>query len=191
MLTATYSIVAIAAEQESARGALTRLQQCIQAAWKGLQNIDFSFLENTLNQLTQFEKRCRNRKLETYLIPVLRNTSREADTLIAELDALSARATAIFWSLRERFVTAYDISSGRAGELCHAVETYCNNMFIRLDKEDRELLPLARRVLSVEQWFSIAAQLLADEADLYGRRGRTSGSRKPAPPSLPQRLNLH
>ena len=170
MLTATYSLVAIAAEQDKTRAMLSRLQQYLQTAWKGLQGIDFSFLENAFGKLVQFDKFFRQRKLELYLIPSLRSVGREADALIAELDALSAKGLGILRSVREQLAQAFAMSSIKVNEICHAMESYCDCMFARLQKEERELIPLARRVFSIEDWFTIAAQFLSDDDESSTRR---------------------
>lgn len=166
MLTATYSFIAIAAEQKHARGRLQKLQQRLQAALKGKQHPDTGVLDTVWNKLTQFDKYFRNRKVDAYLIPVLRNTDGEADALIADLERLSAAGAAIVRSIGER---AADHVHSDA--LCQAMERYCRKVSLRLDKEEQALLPLARRCLSTEAWFSIASQLLAEQAD-EPERGR-------------------
>jgi len=180
MLTATYSLVAIAAEQDKTRSMLSRLQQYIQNSWKGLQNIDFAFLDNALGKLMHFDRCFRNRKLELYLIPTLRVAGREAETLIAELDALSAKGMSILRSIREQLGQAFEKSTIKVNEVCHAMESYCDCMFVRLEREERELIPLARRLFSIEDWFTIAAQFLADDGSMGGRRHGASRPRAAA-----------
>ena len=172
MLTATYSIVAITAEQEKTRSILYKLQQYVQTTWKGLQNIDFSFFGNAFDRLMQFDHQCRVRKIELYLIPALRSASREADALIAELDAISVKATSLLRSIGDRLNSVFDLGSHAAHELCHAMDSYCNHLFIRFDKEERELLPLARRLFTIDDWFSIAAQFLSEDGAAHGRKRR-------------------
>lgn len=171
MLTATYSFVAIVAEQQLACDRLQRAQQYVHAGRKGSQRIDFNFLDTAFNKLRQFDQYCRNRKLETCLIPALRNSSGEADALIAELDGLSAAGLDILRSVGDQMATALFEHTHFAG-LCQAMERYCAKLFIRLDREEQVLLPMARRLLSTEAWFSIAAQLLSDDAHANGRGRR-------------------
>lgn len=175
MLTATYSLVAIAAEQDKTRAMLSRLQQYIQNTWKGLQSIDFSFLETAFGKLVQFDKCFRTRKLELYLIPALRNASREAESLVAELDALSAKGANILRSLGEQLAEAFEMSAVKINQVCHAMESYCGCMLVRLEREERELIPLARRLFSIEDWFTIAAQFLSDDGDSDARGARAAG----------------
>ncbi|OWW19721.1 hypothetical protein [Noviherbaspirillum denitrificans] len=182
MLTATYSLVAIAAEQDKTRAMLSRLQQCLQSAWRGLQNIDFSFLETAFGKLMQFDRFVGARKLERILIPALRGAGREADQLVAELDALRAKSAGILRTLGEQLAEAFEASAVKINQICHAMDSYCGTMLTRLEREERELIPMARRLLSIEDWFTIAAQFLSDDDSADGRhhsprRGTASGRR--------------
>lgn len=169
MLTATYSLVAIAAEQDKTRAMLSRLQQYLQGTWRGLQKIDFSFLESAFGKLMQFDKYFGARKLERYLIPAMRTAGREAENLVAELDALSVKGAGILRSLGEQLAEAFEASAGRINQICHAMDTYCGTMLVRLEREERELIPMARRLFSIEDWFTVAAQFLSDDGDIDGR----------------------
>lgn len=169
VLTATYSLVAIAAEQDNARSVLSRVRQYIQATWKGFQNIDFAFLENAFNKLMQFDSYCRNRKLELYVIPALRNAGREAEALIAELESLSRKGMSLVRTVRDQLAAAFDLNAIKANEICEAMEGYCHHLAVRLEREERELIPLARRLLSIDDWFKIASQFLADESRDRGK----------------------
>lgn len=181
MLTATYSLVAIAAEQDNARSMLSRFRQYLQATWKGFQGFEFAFLEKAFNKLLQFDAYCRNRKLERFVIPALRNASKEADVLIGELDALSNKGLSLIRFVREQIASAVDVTTTRVSDIYAAMEHYCNYLFHRLEREERELIPLARRLLSIEDWFNIAAQFLSTDG---GRRTKPR-SRKAASTVLP------
>lgn len=179
MLTATYSLVAIAAEQDNARSMLSRFRHYLQVAWKGFQGMDFSFLENAFNKLLQFDTYCRNRKLELYVIPALRKVTREADVLIGELESLSSKGMNLIRFVREQLASAIEVTTTKATDVFAAIEHYCNCLFIRLEREERELIPLARRLLSIEDWFNIAAQFLSEDG---GRRSRPRSRRIPPAP---------
>ncbi|WP_151634436.1 hypothetical protein [Noviherbaspirillum aerium] len=175
MLTATYSIIAIAAEQDKARHMLGRMQQQMESAWKGLQRLDFAILDAAFNRLMHFDQFCRSRKIERYLMPTLRRFGREAELLVVELEMLGAKASGILRAAGEHLSTSFDHGMARAGEVCNSLELYCRHAFLRLDREERELLPMARRMLTVEDWFSIAAQCLSETSGAAkGRQGRSS-----------------
>lgn len=170
MLTATYSLVAIAAEQDKSRAMLSRLQQYLQSTWKGLQSIDFSFLESAFGKLMQFDKYLGTRKLERFLIPSLRHAGRDAENLVAELDALRSKGAGILRSIGEQLAEAFESSAVKINRICHAMESYCGTVLVRLEREERELIPLARRMFSIDDWFTVAAQFLSDDGDADGRQ---------------------
>lgn len=171
MLTATYSLVAIATEQEKTRNLLQRLHQFVQSAWKGLQSLDFGFLESGYNRFIHFDQYCRSRKIELYLIPSLRGICREADGLVAELDALSGKGAHHLHTIASHLAVTFEPTRLQASEICDAMQAYCHYMSERVNMEEHVLLPMARRLLSVEDWFSVAAQFLSrDSAGGKGRR---------------------
>lgn len=129
---------------------------------KGLHDLDFGFIDAAWNKLVQIDKYCRNRKVEVYLIPALRNTDGEADALIADLDKSSAAGAELLRSIGERVAAGLRVEREHISEICQAMDRYCGKLAARLDKEEQTLLPLAHRCLSTEAWFAIAAKLLTD-----------------------------
>ncbi|MGE5650786.1 MAG: hypothetical protein ACM34A_11375 [Bacillota bacterium] len=186
MLTATYSLVAIAAEQDVAHRFLRKLQQHVRNIWQGIQNIDFAFLDSAFGKLVEFDEFFRKRKLTVYVIPALRNATREADALLAELDALSEAGRILLRDMREHLTEAFAAGRGTLHEICSAMESYCERLHTRLVREEEELFPMLSRLLSGEEWFGIAAQFLSDDADADGRkRYPLPQFRLPASPSMP------
>lgn len=176
MLTATYSLVAITAEQEKTRKLLTRLQQFIEASWKDLQAIDFGFLEAGYQRMLQFDHFLRNRKIELFLIPALKGLSREADQLIAELEALTMQAGRVLHATAEQLAARMDFSRIQVSQVCESMQAYCRHTVSRLHLEEQSLLPLARRLLSMEDWFRLASEFLSRDERRTGR-GRSWAAR--------------
>ncbi len=170
MLTATYSLVAISAEQKNARSILSTLRQYIHSCWKSLQDLDLVKIEAAFNKLTQFDQYCHARKVEMYVIPAVRGATREVDSLLAELESMSARGIDILRSVQDQLRQAFDQGIVKINELCNAMEVYCDNLFKRLAKEEEELLPMVGRLLTVDEWFPIAAKFLKDDAENLKRR---------------------
>ena len=164
MLTATYSFVALATEQDNARGTLARLQQYVRDAWDSLQGFDA--VEAALGKLQQFDKYCRQRKIEVHLVPVLRRACDEAERLIGELQCIADHGFSLLCSVRAALAAKRE----RPTELWHQLDQYCETGLVLLEREERELLPLAKRVLSVEDWFGIAAQLLSSDPQARAHR---------------------
>lgn len=173
MLTATYSIVTISTEQKNARTILSKLQQVVRNTWHTLKNLDLPSVQSALEKLKHFDRYCHSRKVELYVIPAVRGASREIDFLIAELEGLSLRGLHILKSLQQLLQKAFEKESVRMGDICESMELYCRNRVEMLAKEENELLPMVRRTLSGDAWFSIAAQFLSDEnPNKNGKRKR-------------------
>jgi hemerythrin-like domain-containing protein len=191
MLTATYSLVAIANEQKILRRTLHGLQQCIRNAWSGLQHIDQACVQSAINHLSQFDEYCRHgRKVQTYLIPALRRMTGEANALLAELEALSAMGRYLLGSAKTQLRRALEVGDMHFGEPCKAMELYCRKLLNRLAKEEDELFPLVRRVLTIDDWFLIAEKFLSVDGQTY--RGKWQSQPLPLlPTAQPLRDALH
>jgi hemerythrin-like domain-containing protein len=163
MLTATYSLVALSVEQKNARRTLTAVQEYISNGARRSEPLDQRGLQSAIQQLVQLDQYCHERKVELYVIPAIRNTTHEADSLLDELESLSARGVDILHSLRATVGAAIEQGAAKLEEICHAMELYCENLLQRLMKEE-ELYQVARRVISMEGWFSIAADFLSYDA---------------------------
>jgi hypothetical protein len=172
MLTATYSLVAITAEQDKTRSLLQRLQQFIQASWKGLQGIDFGFLESGYQRLLHFDQYLKNRKIELYLVPALRGVSREADQVLAEFDALGEKARDALHHAGRQLTMQLEHGRSMMSQFCDSMHTYCVHIAARMNLEERALLPIAKRIFSVDDWFRLAAHFLeqADTGRHFARR---------------------
>lgn len=163
MLTATYTIAAISAEQKKAHTILSRLREYIDAYLMRLQEFDLSKIEATLNTLSQFDRYCHARKVEKYLIPSVRGTAQEIDKLVAELESMSARAIEKLHAAQEKLRQAAEQGIDKVRELFRAMEAYCDSLLTRLEKEEEELLPLLGRLLPGDEWFEIGAKFLRSE----------------------------
>ena len=165
MLTATYALISLSVEQKRAHNLLSTVQQLFQNSSADRQRIDPTILESVVSQFTKLDESCHRRKVEVYVIPAIQKATKEADSLLAELESLSAIGLRILRSVRERVRQAFDQGVIEVKELYSSIELYCTNLLQRLTKEEEELLPLAERVISSEEWFAIGAQFLSLYAD--------------------------
>ena len=165
MLTATYSLVTLTAEQKNTRSILFKLQQQIRTLLHDLHGVNRGCVENVLTKLEQFEEYCHRRKVEIYVIPAIRKVTHEADPIIAELESLSFKAVSILSSLREQLRQAFDQGVIEVNKVCSSIEQYCSNLLKRFAKEEEELLPIARGLLPIEEWFNIASKFLSEESN--------------------------
>lgn len=176
MLTATYSLVTISAEQKNSRSILSHLQEYIKACLKKIQDNDLLTLRAAFEKIAQFDQYCHARKMELYVIPTIRGMTREVDALIEELESISARGIAILRSAQEKLRNALEQGVAHLSELCRSMDVYCENLLQRLAKEEEELLPMVKRSLDTEGWFQIAEKFLTDEAYTPKRRSAVLAS---------------
>ena len=101
MLTATYSFVAIHAEQKIVGLMLARLRQSVQSTWRYQEHIDSTVLASSLARLTEFDGYSATRKLERYVIPAMCGSCAEVDRILDELAAFSAAAKCTLTALHD------------------------------------------------------------------------------------------
>ncbi|MGF6273005.1 hypothetical protein ABIB38_001363 [Massilia sp. UYP11] len=169
MLTSTYTLVALSVEQARARievqALLERWRPC---AWWG-EPPAMPQYEQACDALRQVCDACHWRKLDKFVLPALRRCGEDAARLVAELDGLSRQA------LEARRAAQAAAVDGDPGCLA-ALERCCELLLERLDREERELLPLARTMIPGEAWFAIANQMLAHDAHQSENRGDGRGA---------------
>jgi hypothetical protein len=162
MLTATYSIVTLKLEQENMRWNFSALQQTILSNIKNLNQVISMEFESMLNRLSQFEQYCQQRKVEIFIVPALRKFTREADTLLDELDSLSQHCFSILCKLRVRLQQVMREGLFKMDEVYSSIELCCSTIYTRLCKRE-ELVELAERVIPHEEWFGLAASFMSHD----------------------------
>jgi len=167
MLTSTYTLVALSIEQASARiGLQSLLERWQPSAWQHKAPSPREF-ELACDALRVAFDNCYWRKLDKFVLPALRRAGAAA-ALLAELDALTLAAI-------EARADAHAAAAVRDPSFGAALERCCNLLLERLEREERELFPLARTHVPSETWFAIANQMLANDALQNENRGYPSG----------------
>lgn len=178
MLTATYVLLTLSIEQKKERHFISRLLQQVRTMSRKPQEVDPVYLQSQLDELARFAEARHQRKVEACLMPAVRNATGEAGPLLADLESLSRLGRAMLAAVRKCLRRAMRRSAVHSTFLCRTIDMYCQNLLQRLDKEERELLPLAQRVIRSEEWFEIGSMFLTqDETDGTARR----------PPAVPPR----
>lgn len=167
MLTATYVILSLSAEQKKERQFISRLLQYVQSIRRRPQEMDPAYIASQLEQLSSFAEARHQRKLEACLMPAIRAAGRAADrncdALINDLESLSRHGSATLDAVHRCLRRAMRRSATQCKFLCRTIDLYCHNLLKRLDREEQELLPLAQKVISSAEWFEIGRELLAQE----------------------------
>jgi hemerythrin-like domain-containing protein len=180
MLTATYTLVALSVEQANVRLSLLSFQKYVQSTFVRQQSLTLSQLEFACETLERLYQACHWRKIELYLIPVLREATEQANQLLDELSRLNQNALGVIRRLQTELDSANARSEEQAAVICEAIEAFCAALLQRLEKEEKELFALARSAISGEAWFAIANQFLAHDAQMVEARRVQYG--KPALP---------
>ena len=173
MLTATYILVSLSVEQASIRMSLLAFQKYMQVQLRQQSRLSLAQLQYTGDWLNRLYQGGYWRKVEMYLIPAIRQATPHADGLLNELNGLNHAALESINLVQQRAGAAFDHSESQAGQLCAAIDAFCVALLQRLEKEERELFALARKVIVGEAWFAIAYQFLAHDARAQeARRGK-------------------
>lgn len=173
MLTATYILVSLSVEQASIRMSLLAFQKYMQVQLRQQSRLSLAQLQYTGDWLNRLYQGGYWRKVEMYLIPAIRQATPHADGLLNELNGLNHAALESINLVQQRAGAAFDHSELQAEQLCAAIDAFCGALLQRLEKEERELFALARKVIVGEAWFAIAYQFLAHDARAQeARRGK-------------------
>ena len=177
MLTATYILVSLSVEQASIRMSLLAFQKYMQVQLRQQSRLSLAQLQYTGDWLNRLYQGGYWRKVEMYLIPAIRQATPQADGLLDgllnELNGLNHAALESINLVQQRAGAAFDHSELQAGQLCAAIDAFCVALLQRLEKEERELFALARKVIVGEAWFAIAYQFLSHDARAQeARRGK-------------------
>lgn len=173
MLTATYILVSLSVEQASIRMSLLAFQKCMHVQLRHQRQLSLAQLQYAGDWLDRLYQGGYWRKVEMYLIPAIRQAAPHADGLLNEINGLNHAALESINIVQQRAGAAIDHSELQAEQLCAAIDAFCAALLQRLEKEERELFALARKVIVGEAWFAIAYQFLAHDARAQeARRGR-------------------
>jgi len=168
MLTSTYTLVALSVEQTTVRAALQSLLDELRALPGDFSTLAAGRAAQLCTALRQAYDNCHWRKLDKFLVPVLRRSTAAADGLLVELERLSGQAAAAM-DVAEACVGAADRPVPR-DVFCGAIEGCVAALRRRLEREEHELFPLARGAVGGDAWFAIANQMLAHDAYAQERR---------------------
>jgi hypothetical protein len=173
MLTATYILVSLSVEQASIRMSLLAFQKYMHVQLRHQSRLNLAQLQYAGDWLSRLYQGGYWRKVEMYLIPAIRQAAPHADGLLNELSGLNHAALESINVVQQRAGAAIDHSESQAEQLCAAIDAFCAALLQRLEKEERELFALARKLIVGETWFAIAYQFLAHDARAQeARRGK-------------------
>ena len=164
MLTATYTLVALAVEQASIRVSLQAFQQYLESNFMHQSALTAGQVDYACASLERLYGTCHWRKIEMFLIPAIRGATDTADPLLRQLDALNLAAADVVGAVTGPLAGAALESESQVKRFCGAIDAFCSALLTRIDIEEKELFPVARSVISGEAWFAIANDMLVHDA---------------------------
>lgn len=164
MLVATYALLTLSIEQKKERNFILRLQHYLHTVSRKPHEMDHAYIASQLDELTHFAETRHQLKVEGCLMPAVRNATADAELLLADLESLSRLGGGMLRAARRCLRRTFRRRSTQIKFLCRTIDLYCQNLLKRLAKEEDELLPLAQRVISSEEWFVIGTMFLSHDA---------------------------
>lgn len=133
---------------------------------------NFPVLRAILDYIVSYPDRWHHPKEDKYLFAAVRRRTHEADTLIARLEREHALGHPMVDELKQRLI-AFQQGEADAGEPFFATaERYAELEWGHLQTEEDVFLPIAERVLSVEDWAEIHAAFRENDNPLFGIKPR-------------------
>jgi hypothetical protein len=170
MLTSTYTLVALKIEQAGVRAGLTEFQEYSRTHYQEAAPVSLRELDEACATLHRLYRSSTWRKVEIFLIPALRKATRQCDQLLAELGALTYQAYTAFDNFEARLRDASADPAVLSSQLRKVIDAFCSALLTRLEREENELLPVARTVIPGDTWFAIANQSLVHDERMQERR---------------------
>ncbi len=182
MLTATYTLVALSVEQASVRMSLQSLQKLLHASFIDQAALTPGQIGYAVDAAKRLYESCHWRKIDMFLVPAIRGATDQANQLLRDLDELARTAAEAVGTAAARMGSAAVDSQASVTQFCSAIETFCAASLKRLEREEKDLFPVARAVISGEAWFSIANKMLAHDAYVQDcKHTRHMPAARPAP----------
>jgi hemerythrin-like domain-containing protein len=133
---------------------------------------DYELLRLIVDYIEGFQQRFHHPKEDEHLFRAVHARSRAGDTVLAELEAQHAEGDGWIRNLRDA-IHRLQASGGKgATDFAKAVDTYADFHWHHMRLEEDELMPLAQRVLSEEDWREIDAAFTANDDPMFGKAPR-------------------
>lgn len=131
---------------------------------------DLALLHAMIDYIVEFPERLHHPKEDDYLFKALGERCPQALPLIRELEAEHAEGARLIEGLKDAL-----LSFGRdadIGPFAARVEAYAAFHWQHMQKEEQDLIPLAERHLSGDDWLRIGAAFKENDNPLFGIRPR-------------------
>lgn len=129
---------------------------------------DFRVLRAMLDYIVAFPEKLHHPKEDRYLFGAIRARRPEAGPLLDELQAEHVQGNRLIGRLQRELIAYEQDAPGKASAFRQIVEAYCGFHWAHMRREEDQVLPLAERVLSDDDWSSIAKAFKENDDPLFG-----------------------
>ena len=129
---------------------------------------DFVVLRAMLFYIDEFPERLHHDKESALLFPMLRRRSDDAAGVLDRLDREHAQGEHAIRQLEHALLAFEVLGESRREAFEQAVQSYVEFYLAHMRVEEREVLPLAERVLQPEDWQELDAAFTANRDPLTG-----------------------
>ena len=156
-------------EEHNALAAMLRSLSMLLAEYRRKGQLpDFSVLRAMLFYVDEFPERLHHAKESAWLFPKLRERSPEAAATLDRLERDHARGEKAIRDLEHDLLAFEVLGEPRRDAFEQSVARYIDFYLAHMALEETEILPLAEKALSAEDWAQIDAAFLANRDPLTG-----------------------
>ncbi len=161
------------AEHESIAAVLITMRLLVRKAPDRLDPSDARVFRTMLYYLDVFTEREHHRKEESHLFPRIRAHTHEADAILDVLTREHESEQAAIRGVEQALLRLEEGGAREFAAFTNAVERYIDSYFAHIRKEECDVLPLAQRVLTAQDWAEIEAAFASYRDPLGGVTPRT------------------
>jgi hemerythrin-like domain-containing protein len=166
------AISILKSEHRSISAVLHGLKELARIAQDALARPRFQVLRSMLRYIDEYPERLHHPKEDEHLFKRVVKRAPEARLLVEELQAEHEEGARLIRELERTLLFFEEGWPAGAREFQQAVDAYAAFHWKHMRKEEHELLPLAERVLTAEDWRAIERAFAANEDPVAGMRER-------------------
>lgn len=156
---------------------LYSLRSCVRRMRTGAKPPDFSLLHALLDYIVEYPDRWHHPKESRYLFAALRAKEPKAARIIDELEREHRDGDGLIVDL-QRELAAFERGDARTMQrFASIVEAYVTLQWEHMRREEDVLLPMAERVLELDDWQRIAQAFRENDNPLFGIKPRDDAER--------------
>ena len=133
--------------------------------------VDPAFFNSVFDYIEQFVDRAHHPKEDDFLFRILRQRSAEAAAILDRLQVEHRNGPENLKALRQKLAETAGGAQGQ-GDFSAALRNYTEGLKSHIRSEEKDAIPLAREVLTAEDWAEIDRAFLDNDDPVFGDKAR-------------------